>query len=215
MFLYGNKSTHLPEAGGSGNTFELPELTNEGSAEDLRAGKELLDGNGNIVTGTYEIYEYSNGKFWTHSRFTNRSFNSVYYADGIWVACGSGLYYSTDGITWTRNSNNIASENFNYVYNANSLWVLSSKSNKGLYYSTDGKWWVQSNITSGYFYKTYNANGIWVASSSKGLYYSTNGKVWTQSNITSGFDCVYNANGIWVAGSSNGLYYSTDGMTWI
>ena len=83
-----------------------------------------------------------------------------------------------------------------------------------------GKVWTQSNITSGYFYNLYNANGLWVAGSgfdSKGLYYSTDGKSWTQSNITSGdFKNIYNANGIWVAGSNsnNGLYYSTDGKSW-
>lgn len=41
----------LPEAGG----IELPTLTNEGSADDLLTGKELIDGEGNVVTGTIEI----------------------------------------------------------------------------------------------------------------------------------------------------------------
>lgn len=39
----------LPEAGG---VVELPELTNEGTAADLSAGKQLIDGEGNIVVGT-------------------------------------------------------------------------------------------------------------------------------------------------------------------
>ena len=38
----------LPEAGG----VELPELQNEGTAADLLSGKELIDGEGNVVTGT-------------------------------------------------------------------------------------------------------------------------------------------------------------------
>jgi hypothetical protein len=33
----------------------LPELTNEGSANDLLVGKELIDGDGNIVTGAFTI----------------------------------------------------------------------------------------------------------------------------------------------------------------
>lgn len=41
----------LPEAGG----VELPELTNEGSASDLLSGKQLIDGDGNKVTGTFSI----------------------------------------------------------------------------------------------------------------------------------------------------------------
>ena len=39
---------NLPDAGG----VELPVLTNEGIADDLVAGKELINSEGNIVTGT-------------------------------------------------------------------------------------------------------------------------------------------------------------------
>lgn len=44
-----NKINELPEAGGG---VELPELTNEGSASDLLSGKQLINGDGNVVTGT-------------------------------------------------------------------------------------------------------------------------------------------------------------------
>lgn len=37
----------------SGGGVKLPELTNEGEAADLMEGKELIDGAGNVVTGTY------------------------------------------------------------------------------------------------------------------------------------------------------------------
>lgn len=43
----------LPEAGSGG--VSLPELTNEGAAADLLSGKELIDGDGNVVTGTFTI----------------------------------------------------------------------------------------------------------------------------------------------------------------
>ena len=46
-----NTINSLPEAGG----VELPELSNEGSAAELFAGKELIDGNGEKVTGTFTI----------------------------------------------------------------------------------------------------------------------------------------------------------------
>jgi hypothetical protein len=39
---------------------ELPELTNPGSAADLLAGKQLIDGNGNIVEGTIATKTSSN-----------------------------------------------------------------------------------------------------------------------------------------------------------
>lgn len=44
-----NAVNELPDASGG---IELPELTNEGIASDLLAGKELIDGDGNKVTGT-------------------------------------------------------------------------------------------------------------------------------------------------------------------
>lgn len=49
-----NVVNNLPEAS---NGVELPELTNEGSAEDLISGKELIDGEGNVITGTFTIDE--------------------------------------------------------------------------------------------------------------------------------------------------------------
>lgn len=44
-----NAVNNLPEAS---NGVELPELTNEGSAENLLSGKQLIDGEGKKVTGT-------------------------------------------------------------------------------------------------------------------------------------------------------------------
>ena len=45
-----SKANALPDAGG----VELPILTNEGTADDLAAGKQLIDGRGHIVVGTAE-----------------------------------------------------------------------------------------------------------------------------------------------------------------
>ena len=42
----------LPEVGSEG--IELPELTNEGASSDLLSGKQLIDSDGNVVTGTIE-----------------------------------------------------------------------------------------------------------------------------------------------------------------
>ena len=123
---------------------------------------------------------------------------------------GYGLYYSTDGKTWTQS--NVTSGHFKNIVYANGLWVAGCGIDKGLYYSTDGKTWTQSNITSGDFDHIVYANDLWVAGSNRhdGLYYSTDGKTWTQSNVTSGdFDHIVYANGLWVVGSNNnGLYYS-------
>ena len=47
----------LPEAS---DGVELPELSNEGTAADLLSGKELIDGEGNVVTGTIPTKTGSN-----------------------------------------------------------------------------------------------------------------------------------------------------------
>lgn len=48
-----NKINSLPDATDGG--VDLPELTNEGSASDLLYGKELIDGDGKVVTGVFSI----------------------------------------------------------------------------------------------------------------------------------------------------------------
>ena len=140
-------------------------------------------------------------------------FNYAKYSNGLWVLCSNfGLYYSTDGITWTQS--NITTGIFIYVYNANGIWVASSY-NSGLWYSMDGINWNRSSITNDIWHYIYYANGIWVALSKNGICYSTDGITWTQNNIVNMYlTKIHNANGIWVGCSNNGLYYSTDGITW-
>lgn len=49
-----NQIASVLEGKASGDGVELPELTNPGTAADLVIGKELIDGNGNVVVGTHE-----------------------------------------------------------------------------------------------------------------------------------------------------------------
>lgn len=51
-----DQANALPEAGG----VELPELTNEGTATDLLSGKQLIDQDGEVVTGTIQTKTSSN-----------------------------------------------------------------------------------------------------------------------------------------------------------
>ena len=185
-----------------------------------------------------EVVTFWNNSPWKQSNITSDRFNNVLYANGIWVTStysGStcrGIYYSTDGKTWTQSN---ITANSQGVYYANGVWVAngnirSTSSIQGIYYSTDGKTWTQSNITSGDFSLVKYVNGLWLGcleittnSATEGIYYSTDGKTWTQSNITSGdFGAIAYANGVWVAkgnirstsNSIRGIYYSTDGKTW-
>lgn len=43
---------NLPRVDGDGNNAALPELTNEGAASDLLSGKQLINQEGEVVTGT-------------------------------------------------------------------------------------------------------------------------------------------------------------------
>ena len=181
------------------------------------------DANGNITINasdmvTPDVYGYdrtSMGKTWERANIMSGTFHSVYYANGIWVAGstgGNGLYWSTDGKTWTQG---LSSGYFYAVYYANGIWVAGGSS--GLYWSIDGKTWTQG-LSSVTFRCVYCAGGIWVAGSGNsddGLYWSTDGKTWTQGLSSGYFYCVYYGDGIWVAGNGgNGLYWSTDGKTW-
>lgn len=167
---------------------------------------------------------FPNGTEWTRTTFSHQ-LQCVTYADGLWVGGGpgstGGLYYSTDGKTWTASG--ITSGDFYTIVNANGIWVAGNSTRYGSpMYSLDGKTWLRcSGISADYSAAITYANGLWVMGTDSGIYYSTDGKSWPHSNITSGeFRSIANANGLWVAGSyegtgsGKGIYYSTDGKSW-
>ena len=184
-------------------------------------GFATLDENGRIPDSQLpvsKIFGYLLGRTWAQRTGDNTTytFNSIYYANGIWVAGSKqhGLWWSTDGKAWTQGTGDNTTYIFNTVYYANGIWVAGSNL-QGLWWSTDGKAWTQvTGDTAAYIFATvYYANGIWVAGSdAQGLWWSTDGKAWTQgtgNNTADTFNTVYYANGIWVAGSDFiGLWYS-------
>ena len=188
------------------------------------------------AAGQHGLVYTSDHVAWEQSNITSGNVSHVAYADGYFVACvdstsinnneaGSGLYYSSDGITWTQCTYNSAAMNqaFSYAYAGGyaSQWVAcgtqssSISGSGGLWYSTFGSEWSQSNITTGSFTKCYTANNIWVAVGNT-IYYSENaGHTWTNAGVGDKyFNDVKYANGKWVALSNNGIYYSTDGKAW-
>ena len=185
-------------------------------------GFATLDENGRVPDSQLsvsKIFGYLLGRTWAQGTGGNTTFtfNTVYYANGIWVAGSdsrSGLWWSTDGKAWAQGTGGNTTFNFKTVYYANGIWVAGSNY-QGLWWSTDGKAWTQGTggNTTDAFNSIYYANGIWVAgSNSHGLWWSTDGKAWTQgtgSDTTFTFYTVYYANGIWVASSDvHGLWYS-------
>lgn len=83
-----DQANALPDAGG----VDLPELSNEGSASDLLSGKQLIDSNGNVVTGTIKTRNSS-------SVTINKGDVNVspgYYSGYITKSLPKGSYNITD-----------------------------------------------------------------------------------------------------------------------
>ena len=141
--------------------------------------------------------------------------NCVLYANGQWVVGNnSGIYSSTNGKTWTKNSSFITTA----IHYANGLWLAGSCSTPlyYVYYSTNGASWLDSRpngARSAGMSTVYYANGIWIVGSDAGIKYfidDANGGAWAKTNVTAGpVPTVHCANGIWVAGCGDaGLWYS-------
>jgi len=165
--------------------------------------------------------------------------NAIAYANGKFVAVGSGssysIAYSTDGITWTgcAPSTFFASTGYgtSVVYN-NSLWVAggtigSGTGNKLLAYSPDGINWTMSNFTT--LDRSINSidfNGTrWVAvgnnSSTTQIVYSANTDIsgtWTAVGNTFGGvgrGVKWDGTKFIATGQTNlSINTSTDGITW-
>lgn len=187
--------------------------------EDLKKGITAHDKSGAQIVGT-SAGSFPNGTEWTKSNLvTVVGSTNVKYADGIWVMTGIGIYYSTDGKTWTQS--NVSEITFSYLEYGGGVWVAASDSSVP-YYSTDGKVWTQCTGIDGYLTNVVYSDGMWVAGSSEasiGSWYSEDGKSWAQSNITTGtrYEPAVRGNGMWVAaqrGTPRGIFYSTDGKTW-
>ncbi|MBR4025954.1 MAG: hypothetical protein IKJ01_00155 [Lachnospiraceae bacterium] len=207
----------------TGTKKDCPNGTKWGSSYSISGGivNAICNANGRWVIGQNARISYSDdGKTWNNSGVSTETVKCVCNANDIWLATSTynGLWYSTDGKTWSK----VCTEKFNKVYNANGLWVALSSANKGLWYSNDGITWNQSNVTNGYFYSIYYSNNLWVVGGNnvKGLWYSTDGKTWNQSNVVNEeIKTICCFNGVWVAGSTktnhtSGLWYSNDGITW-
>lgn len=170
-------------------------------------------------------------KTWTPSEMVWRKSNgnnyagSACYANGLWVS-GSGesyyhdsygLYYSTDGKTWTQSNRTSGYYTVRYL---NDRWVANDL------YSTDGKSWEgsiakKSDGSSVYLRSYMYGNGTWVAGTSyDGIWYSTDFINWTLCLAESAQNYYISyANGIWTASlyssvSVLGTYYSTNGRSW-
>lgn len=95
--------------------------------------------------------------------------HDIKFANGMYVAVGRGVYYSSDGINFTQCNGSTSSMNLSEVNYYNGKWLAFEESS-GLWYSMDGLSWLKSSIT----YKLKDSiftNHTWFAiGSSSGLY---------------------------------------------
>lgn len=167
------------------------------------------------------------------------------YGNGLWTAYTDdsndegirGLYYSTDGINWTRS--NLTGYIYTDAVYLNGMWFVGATdpdvtNSWSARYSKDGKTWSKCSFHNLSTYseppttwgpgKIYYADGLWVAAGDyKHMFYSTDGINWYEGTIPSGGSGnvnsfvrqVHYANGVWVAVRYYaGLLYSLDGKNW-
>ena len=88
---------------GSNNGVALPELTNEGTAADLTLGKQLIDGEGNVVEGTAMTYNDGFGDGYDEGYISGKNIQLIYHAPIILQGKINPTivsnYYSAPGIT--------------------------------------------------------------------------------------------------------------------
>ncbi len=126
--------------------------------------------NGVWVMGTNNAglhYSVDDGATWQRSNITSGGYYHVLFANGLWVAVGTNIVYSTDGQNWTVCDITIPM-GYGVAY-ANGLWVAVTDT--GIYNSADGINWTVSQQTNGSFTGVASGADMFVASST-GLYYS-------------------------------------------
>jgi hypothetical protein len=153
----------------------------------------------------------------------------VAWNGSLWIAGGSVLIYSSDGINWNLGTS-IVSKVSAVAWNG-SLWLLGGNGANRLAYSTNGITWTASASASAIFadVRALAWNGyMWVAGGllntsnpQASVAYSYDGITWTTSAsgtalFSESCNCVAWNGSLWVAGGgqNNRMAYSTDGITW-
>ena len=170
------------------------------------------------------LYHSVNGQNWTAvANTTIAGIRQIHYAHGLYhITSTSGVYSSTDAITWTYRQ---IVNNQTIVY-GNGRWAtLSTASGEyRIKHSIDGtSSWATIQLGSSKSYGCLSfLNGIWYyaecSGADLGLYYSTDFVTWQRATTSANLpvlDQIEYGNGVWVCCSNNGVpMYSLDGKNW-
>lgn len=175
-----------------------------------------------ISAGGYIAVSTDVGASWTYVSRIAASFNphsyvggnkSLQYSNGYWMAFDSsgGIYYSTDGISWSGNPLNIGNM---YTLNSNNIFI---KSSAGITYTagTSADVFVNPTTTSLGDYPSVRrmsyVNGTYLVGGGSVIYSSTNLATWTSLSIAnkqinnSTFYSPNNASAIVYTGAGNNI----------
>lgn len=164
------------------------------------------------------------GRFWIQSdSVTKGNGGTVYWDETLSLFIGAltdglGVYWSTDGMTWTKSSYDGSQGNV-WNFKRFQTVIIGARLANGVIISTDGKTWTKGTITSSSAINDIIVSGddsICVASGDKGMYYLTDPtKEWTKvSGIDSSCSKIaYNSKKFYSINNSK-LIMSSDGITW-
>lgn len=155
----------------------------------------------------------------TRNAGTTAFLQGVTYGNGLFVAVGQMVLYSSDGSTWTIKGD---IGGLNGVAYGNGLFVAVGGLG-GIFTSSDAKTWTARDSNAIYYSTLYSVvygNGMFVAAGQLGaIPPSHDGITWTKQSIpSSSLSTLYSVtygNGLFVAvGQSGTIFVSPDGMTW-
>jgi len=217
----------------------------EGTYHALRTNINVITDSSGTFAQT--VYDYSSDRnmwinvdrsysydsvTWYDASGGNQLHNSIFYANGLWVAVGGygfSYVYSTDGINWIipgYGDNGFSVDKANAIVYANGLWITGGVNSPDINgymippiaYSSDGINWNTATVTQIDDCKTIaygkdsSGNDLWVVGSRSlandyyALHYSANGMTWlTVSGSDTLFDVcktVVYGKGIWLAGGT-------------
>lgn len=189
---------------------------NTGTFTHICCGENGVWVAGSLYRGSvkyYGIYYSLDGRNWTLSNVIGDSINSICYGNGIFVAVGTNMYYSNDGMTWIQNG---PSDCLKIEY-GNGIWVTGNS--EELFYSYDGISWKHA-ATPGNTVTIYYANNMWIAGVvNQPLLWSHDGINWDSCSldtIAETFLSIFYNDDYWVtADAERGeIFRSLDGIDW-
>jgi hypothetical protein len=258
----GGSSSTEPNSGSAiAYSYDGGETWEAGTLPDILSGTDVflkdvaygvVSGTGMFVAlGSYNpsetssniaLYSIDSGKTWEAGTLPT-DYSSVAYGNGMFVACGNGIAYSSDGVNWSQSTPTPAdSIYFNDITYGNGMFVALGEdtSTANAMSSSDGITWTPSvildpnciwhTVTYGggtflAFGSTTTTTGDETTSQPKAAY-STDGNTWIEASLPPDVTWVnaaaYGNNRFIAFGGSNtavptnsgNIYFSDDGISW-